>query len=85
MNLRKKHTDAKEKYPDVDIFIRGDVLFIDGIPEEECTRRSLSLRYFLPRDDFTITYALGDPFESIPKKGMADVEFSVEEDRRNRG
>jgi len=85
MSLRKKLMDAKEKYPDVDVFVRGDVLFIDGIPEEECTRRSFSSCYFLPRDDFTITYALGEPLESIPKKGMADVECWVEEERRNRG
>ena len=48
---------SREKYPDVDIFIRRDVLSMDGIPEEEFIRRSLSSYYFLPVEDFTIPYA----------------------------
>jgi hypothetical protein len=85
MSLRKRLKETRENYPDVDVFIRRNTLYIDGIPEEEFAEESLSSLYFLPRDVFVITYALGDPPELIRKKGMADVVIPVEEERRERG
>lgn len=85
MNLRKRLREAEEKYPGVDVFIRRGILYIAGIPEDEFTEVSLSSSYFLPRDEFSITYELGDPPELIRKKGMVSVEAVVEEKKRERG
>ena len=84
MSLRRLK-ETREKYPDVDVFIRRNILYIDGIPEEEFVERSLSSLYFLPRDDFVITYALGEPPELIRKKGMADVDILGEGEGRELG
>lgn len=84
MSLRRLK-ETRERYPDADIFIRRNTLYIDGIPEEEFVVRSLSSLYFLPRDEFVITYALGEPPELIRKKGMADVDILGEGERRERG
>jgi len=87
MSLRKKLRQAREKYPGVDVFIHRGILYIAGIPEEEFIEKSLSSSYFLPRDEFVITYELGEPPELIRKKGMAEVEVEVvvEEKKRKRG
>lgn len=85
MSLRKKLRQAIEKYPGVDVFIHRGILYIAGIPEEEFIEKSLSSSYFLPRDEFVITYELGEPPELIRKKGMAGVEVVVEEKKRKRG
>ena len=85
MSLRKRLKETGEKYPGVDVFIRQGILYIAGIPEEEFTEKSLSSSYFLPRDEFSITYELGEPPELIRKKGMAKVEVMVEEKKRKRG
>jgi hypothetical protein len=85
MSLRKRCKEAREKYPDADVFIRRNTLYIGGIPEEEFAEQSLSSLYFLPRDEFIITCALGEPPELIRKKGMADVDILVDEERRERG
>ena len=85
MSLRKRLREAEEKYPDVDIFIRQGVLYIDGIPEDEFIEKSLSSRYFLPRDDFAMAYELQELPPLIQKKGMADVEVMVREKRQERG
>jgi hypothetical protein len=63
MSLIKRLREARGKYPDVDVFICRDILYIDGISEEECTKKSISSSHFLPRDQFVITYALGEPPE----------------------
>lgn len=85
MSLRKRLMEATEKYPDVDIFIRRNTIYIDGISEEEFTEKSLSSSHYLPRDEFVITYALGEPPELIQKKGMAKLEVMAEEKKRERG
>ena len=85
MSLRKRLREAREKYPGVDTFIRRGMLYIAGIPEQEFIQKSLSSTYFLPRDEFLITYELGEPPELILKKGMARVEAMVEEKKRERG
>jgi hypothetical protein len=85
MCLRKRLQEAKEKYPDVDVFIRLNTLYIDGIPEEEFAGQSLSSLYFLPRDEFFITYSLGEPPELIRKKGMVDVDIPVDEEKQEQG
>ena len=84
MSLRKRLRDAEEKYPDVDIFISQGVLYIDGIPEDEFIKESLSSRYFLPRDEFPMAYELEEPPPIIQKKEMADVEVMVKEKKRER-
>jgi len=85
MSLRKKLREAMEKYPDVDVFIRQGIVHIAGIPEEEFIEESLSSSYFLPRDDFVITYQLDEAPELIRKKGMADVKVTAEEKKREKG
>ncbi|UCD72087.1 MAG: hypothetical protein JSW70_03575 [Syntrophobacterales bacterium] len=85
MSLRKRLREAEEKYPGVDVFIRRGVLYIDGIPEGEFTEKTLSSRYFLPKDEFSMAYELEEPPELIQKKGMADVEVMVKGKRRKRG
>ena len=85
MSLMKRLRETREKYPGVDIFIRRGILYIAGIPEEEFTEESLSSSYFLPRDEFSITYELGEPPELIQKKGMATVEAMVKEKKQERG
>jgi len=85
MSLRKRLMEAREKHPDVDIFIRRNTIYIDGIPEEEFTEKSLSSSHFLPSDEFVITYALGEPPELVRKKGMAEVEVIVEDNKREQG
>jgi hypothetical protein len=85
MSLRKRLREAREKHPGVDTFIRRGMLYIAGIPEQEFIQKSLSSAYFLPRDEFLITYELGEPPELIRKKGMARVEAMAEEKKRERG
>jgi hypothetical protein len=59
-----KETEASQReIPDVDVFIRRDIHYINGISEEECTEQSLNSSRFFPRDQFVITYALGEPPE----------------------
>jgi hypothetical protein len=84
MSLRKRLREAEDKYPDVDVFIRGGVLYIDGIPEAEFTEKTLSSGYFLPRDEFSMAYELEEPPEWIQKKGMADAEVAVGKRKRER-
>jgi hypothetical protein len=84
MSLNKRLRQAWEKYPGADGFIRRNILYIDGVPEEEFTEKSLSSTYFLPGGEFVITYALGEPPELIQKKGMTDVTVPVEGKRRER-
>lgn len=85
MSLRKKLREVMEKYPGVDVFTRQGILHIAGIPEKEFIEKSLSSSYFLPTDEFIITYELGEPPELIRKKGMADVKVIAEEKKRERG
>jgi hypothetical protein len=85
MSLRKILREAEEKYPGVDVFICRGILYIAGIPKDEFTQESLSSSYFLPRDEFSITYELGEPPELIRKKGMVSAEALVEEKKRERG
>ena len=84
MSLRKRLGEAEEKYPDVDIFVRQGALYIDGIPEDEFIKKSLSSGYFLPRDEFAMAYELEEPPPIIQKKGMADVEIIVKEKKQER-
>ena len=84
MSLRKRLTEAGEKYPDVDVFIRRGILYIDGIPENEFIEKSLSSGYFLPKDEFSTTYELEEPPELIRKKGMAEMEATVGKKKRER-
>ena len=63
MSLIKKLREAREKYPDVDVCIRRDSLYIDRISEEEFTEKSLGSSHFLPRDQFVISDTLGEPPE----------------------
>ncbi len=84
MSLRKRLTEAGEKYPDVDVFIRRGILYVDGIPENEFIEQSLSSDYFLPRNEFSMAYELEEPSELVRKKGMADVEATVGKKKRKR-
>ena len=59
----KETEGSQREILDVDVFIRRDILYIDGISEEECTEKSLSSIRFFARDQFVITYALGEPPE----------------------
>ena len=85
MRLKKALREAEVKYPDVDVFIRRGILYIGGVPEEEFIEKSLSSSYFLPRDDFSITYELEEPPELTRKKGMAKVGAMTDEKMRERG
>ena len=84
MSLRKRLREAEEKYAGVDVFIRRGVLYIDGIPEDEFTEKTLSSRYFLPKDEFFMSYELEEPPELIRKKAMADVEVALGKRKRKR-
>lgn len=84
MSLRKRLKEAGEKYPDVDVFIRRGVLYIEGIPEGEFTEKTLSSGYFLPRDEFPMGYELEEPPALIQKKGMTDAEVAVGKRKRER-
>ncbi len=68
MSLRKKIEEAREHYPGEVFLIRRNALYIDGIPKEEFAEQSLRFAYFLPRDEFIVTYAWGEPPELMRKK-----------------
>jgi len=82
MSLKKRLREAREKYPDVDVFVRRGMLYIAGIPDEEFREMSLSSSYYLPRAEFSTTYELGEPAELIRKKGMVKVEATADEKMR---